>query len=112
MTPEEIAAEILDSHVYGPIARSLPQRGYSRSEATAFLADFACDYSQQLGGDLKAVGRVAELLADALYLGSADEHVDRAIQILDSLAQCDHPALATEHAKAHLLLSKLKRGAE
>jgi len=54
----------------------------------------------------------AELLADAVYLYSADEHVARAIEILESLARCDRPDLAVEYAKAHLLLARLKRGAE
>jgi len=39
---------------------------------------------------------------------SVDEHVARAIQILGSVARCDRPDLAIEHAKAHLLMAKLK----
>jgi len=112
MTPEEIAEEILDSPVYGPVARSLPQQGYSRSEAAAFLADFACDYSRQLGGDLRAVGRVTELLVDAVYMCRIDEHIARAVEILDSLTLCEDDAIAVENAKAHLWLSMAMRGAE
>jgi hypothetical protein len=112
MTPEEIAAEILNSYDYGPVVRSLRQRGFSRSEATAFLADFACDYARQLGGDLGAVGRVTELLADAIYARSADEHVEYAIQVLESVARCDQPELAIGLAEAHLTMAKLKLGME
>jgi hypothetical protein len=112
MTPEEIAAEILDSSVYGPVARSLPQQGYSRSEAIDFLADFACDYARQLGGDLRAIGRVTELLADAVYRCSADAHIDHAIAILDTLTLSEDDAIAVENAKMHLWLSMALRGAE
>ncbi|MBX6361982.1 MAG: hypothetical protein IRZ03_18150 [Acidobacterium ailaaui] len=112
MTPEETAAEIFGSYDYGPVIRSLKRRGFSRSEAIAFLADFACDYARQLGGDLGAVGRVTELLADAVYMCSADEHIDRAIEILDTLTLSEDDAIAVENAKAHLWLSMVRRGAE
>ena len=54
----------------------------------------------------------AELLADAVYLYSADEHITRAVEVLSSLERYDRPDLAVEYAKAHLLLAKLKLGME
>lgn len=65
LSAQQGADDILNSPVYAPIAYSLPERGWSRETAPEVLADFACDFAQQMRTD--DIPAAVELLVTALY---------------------------------------------